>query len=97
MNVFKDIVRMWTHTYQTNQLLFWIGAIGTVSSVFASLVLNITINDPNMWLVMIFFTIGSISLGITSYMMKDSWMILLMTWYTIINTIGMFGLAMGGS
>ncbi len=97
MNVFKDIVRMWTHTYQTNQLLFWIGAIGTVSSVFASLVLNITINDPNMWLVMIFFTIGSISLGITSYMMKDSWMILLMTWYTIINTIGMFGLALGGS
>ena len=88
---------MWTHTYQTNQLLFWIGAIGTVSSVFASLVLNITINDPNMWLVMIFFTIGSISLGITSYMMKDSWMILLMTWYTIINTIGMFGLALGGS
>ena len=97
MNVFKDIVRMWTHTYQTNQLLFWIGAIGTVSSVFASLVLNITINDPNMWIVMIFFTIGSVSLAITSYIMRDSWMILLMTWYTIINTIGMFGLALGGS
>lgn len=96
MKVFKDIVSMWTHTYRTNQLLFWIGAIGTVSSVFASLVLNLTINDPNMWVVMIFFTIGSVSLGITSYMMRDSWMILLMTWYTIINTIGMLGLTFGG-
>jgi len=96
MKVFKDIVKMWTHTFRTNKLLFWIGAIGTISSVFASLVLNITINDPNMWVIMVFFTIGSVSLAITSYMMRDSWILLLMVWYTIINTIGMLGLAFSG-
>ena len=96
MHVFNDIIRMWTHTYRTNLLLFWIGAIGTFSSILASLVLNITVNDPNMWFVLTFYSIGSISLGITSYMMKDSWMILLMTWYTFINTVGMFRLAFGG-
>ena len=86
---------MWTHTYKTNKLLFWIGAVGTLASVAASLILNLTINDPQMWAVMILFTIGSVSLSITSYMMKDSWMIMLMTWYTIINTIGMLNLMVG--
>jgi len=96
MNIFKGVVQMWTHTYKTNKLLFWIGAVGTIASVGASLILNLTINDPHMWAVMILFTIGSVSLSITSYMMKDSWMILLMTWYTIINTIGMLNLMFGG-
>ena len=93
MNLYRDIVDMWSHTYRTNKLLFWLGAIGTVSSVIASLVLNLTITEPNMWIVMIFFTIGSVSLATTSYIMRDSWMVLLMTWYTFINTVGMMGLA----
>ena len=95
MKIFKDIATMWAHTYKTNQLLFWIGAGGTVSSILASLILNITINDPWMWSVLILYTIGSISLGITSYMMRDSWMIMLMAWYTFINTVGMIRLTIG--
>ena len=95
MKIFNDIIGMWMHTYQTNKLLFWLGAIGTSTSIIASLILNVTINDPNMWVVLTFYSIGSISLGITSYMNSDSWMLMLMTWYTFINTVGMFGLAFG--
>ena len=95
MKIFNDIIGMWTHNYQTNKLLFWLGAIGTSTSIFASLILNITINDPNMWVVLTFYTIGSITLGITSYLNSDSWMLMLMTWYTFINTVGMIGLMVG--
>jgi hypothetical protein len=77
-------------------MLFWIGGFGTLTSILASLILNITVNDPNMWVILTLYTMGSISLGITSYIAKDSWMVLLMTWYTFINTVGMYQLAFAG-
>ena len=95
MKFFKDIGQMWSEMYRNNKPMFWIGAFGTFTSVLASLFLNITVNDPNMWLVLTLYTCGSVSLAITSYMARDSWMILLMTWYTFINTVGMIKLVIG--
>jgi hypothetical protein len=95
MKFTKDIIAMWKHSYRTDKLVFWIGATGTVASIIASVILNITIHNPWMWTVLIFYTYGSIALGYTSYLLRDSWMVVLMTWYTFINTVGMVSLAIG--
>ena len=92
MTLARDVLAMWRELWRTNRTVFWVGAIGTLSSVIASIILNVTIADPHMWSVLIFFSIGSISLTYNAYMMKDSWMMVLMAWYTIINTMGMISL-----
>jgi len=96
MEVIKDMKGMWCHLWYTDQLRFWLGAIGTIASIIASATLNFTILEPNMWVILTFYTIGSVCLGITSYMIKDSWMILLMSWYTLINTVGVYELITNG-
>lgn len=95
MKFIKDIVAMWKNLWHTNRTIFWVGAIGVIASVIASLILNITVNDPHMWSVLVFFLIGSISLSYNAYIMRDSWMIVLMVWYTIINIFGMINLISG--
>ena len=95
MKFTKDIVVMWRKLWRTNRTVFWVGAIGTVASVIASITLNLTVADPHMWIVLIFFTIGSVCLTYNAYIMRDSWMIVLMAWYTIINTVGITNLIIG--
>ena len=86
---------MWRELWRTNRTVFWVGAIGTLASVIASVTLNVTVDDPHMWTVLIFFTIGSVSLTYNAYVMRDSWMVVLMAWYTLINTFGIINLIIG--
>lgn len=95
MKFTKDIVNMWRELWRTNKTLFWVGAIGTIASVIASVTLNVTVADPHMWTVLIFFTIGSVCLTYNAYVMRDSWMLVLMSWYTLINVFGISNLFLG--
>ena len=95
MKIFRDIAHMWVHMYRNSKSMFWIGFVGVLTSMTAALVLNITANDPNMWFVLIMYTFGSVAMGITSYINKDSWMLILMIFYTIMNVIGMTNLVIG--
>ena len=95
MKFTKDIVAMWRDLWHNNRTVFWVGAIGTIASIIASVTLNVTIEDPHMWSVIIFFTIGSVCLTYNAYIMRDSWMIVLMAWYTLINTFGIINLILG--
>jgi hypothetical protein len=96
MQVVKDIYSMWRHTYKTDKLTFWLGATGTFSSIIASIIFNVGLPDPNLWAVLILYTIGSVTLSISAYHTNDSWLIMLMTWYTFINGVGMVQLILNG-
>jgi len=83
-NVLED----WKKTWHMNKWVFWGDAIGVGSSILASLVFNLGMPDPDLLTAIILYAIGSILLMFTSYYKKDSWLLLLMTWYTFINFVG---------
>lgn len=90
MKIAKDIWSFWVDTWNENQLLFWAEAIATAASVYASVLMGVFAPTPPMLQVFIFYTIGSVLLQYAMYSRKSTWMLFLMTHYTMMNTIGLY-------
>lgn len=90
MKLARDIWSFWVDTWHESQFLFWTEAIATAVSVVASVLMGVYAPTPPMLEVFILYLIGSLLLQITMYIRESSWMFLLMSWYTVMNTIGLW-------
>lgn len=86
----EHILADWVQSWRNSKFIFWLDAIGVLSSIIASIVFNVGMPYPNLLLTLLLYTVGSIALVTTSYLKHDSWMLTLMGWYTFINFVGLY-------
>jgi len=91
----KNIWQFWIDTWYESKTLFWAEAIATAVSVYASILMGFYAPSPPMLEVFIYYTIGSVLLQYAMYVRESSWMFVLMSWYTMMNFIGLWNI-LGG-
>jgi hypothetical protein len=92
LNVIKGMVDFWVQTWQSNKLLFWLEASGTVLGMVAAGILNFNSTNPNMLAVLILYFISAVLLACSSYIRESSFFVLLMTFYATTSIYGMINL-----
>jgi len=92
LDIIKEIVDFWINSYRQSKKLFWVDTVGTVTSVLASLAMAVGSPMPNMLFVFSFYLVGSLCLQYTTFKRGASWLFTLMTWYTLMNLIGLYNL-----
>lgn len=94
MNLFKDVVRFWVDTWNTNRLLFWVEALSTIQGMTACALLNFTTENPNMALILFLYVTSAVGLAWGSYTRKASFVLVLMSFYAITSSIGLINVLM---
>jgi hypothetical protein len=91
-NFVAGILVFWRETWLTNKPLFWAEALGTVFGMAAALIMGVMSPNPNLLIIFTCYIISAILLMYSNYIRHSSWMVVLMTFYLITTTVGMFKL-----
>lgn len=91
-NFVKGIFAFWQETWNANKPLFWAEALGTLFGMAAALVMAVMSPFPNLFIVFTFYIISAILLMYSNYVRHSGWMVVLMTFYLVTTTFGMFKL-----
>jgi hypothetical protein len=89
VNKVKDF---WLNSYKTDKTAFCFELISFIFTVAASLTLAINADNPNMLLVYPGFFVGSITQAYASWRRGAAWIMLLTSYFAIVNIFG-FGVA----
>ena len=90
----EKIKAFWLHSYETDRVAFTFELISFVTTVYASLTLAFTADNPNMIVVYPGFFIGSLT-GVYAYYRRQlAWPMLLTAYFAVVNVFG-FGVAIG--
>jgi hypothetical protein len=90
--MFVKVLARWKSDWNENKLIFWLEAIGTISSLTAAVLISFWPNIINLIWIFSFWLIGSISLAASSCMRQMAWPMILMITYTFLNIIGLYNL-----
>lgn len=82
------IIKFWKESYYSDKIAFVYELISFVFTVFASLNLALTADDPNMLIVYPGFLVGSITGIYAYYRRKLAWPVLLTGYFAVVNVIG---------
>lgn len=89
MQFIRNVIEYWKHDWIHRRRLFWAELVGVVANIGASLTMALTTpNCPLLPLYVIWF-VGSVLLTWTSIQRHNSFMLMLMGFYMLINTIGL--------
>lgn len=96
MNIFKKLWKDWRHDIVHNPMLFWVEIVCTAFNMSASTIFALTSSDPNKPLVMIFimWIIGSVGMVWAAFKRDAAWLLILMSFYTVMNIVGFLGLVL---
>lgn len=86
----NEIIAQWKFDYNNKKIIFYLEVVGTISSIIASFLISTFPETIHLSWVFTFWTIGSISIGTSSYLRKIAWPTLLMLIYTVFNFIGLY-------
>lgn len=92
MHFLKEVSAFWLETWKTNKLLFWIEAISTILGMTASTLITFGIPNPNFLIIFICYILSAIGLAWCSYVRKNTWMVVLMAYYTFTTAVGLYRL-----
>lgn len=90
--MYKNVVKFWTDSYQTDKIAFYFELVSFVFTVGASLTLALNAANPNMLLVYPGFLAGSATQAYASYRRGLPWILLLTSYFVCVNILG-FGVA----
>jgi hypothetical protein len=76
--------------WHRDRLLFLLEVLGTTSSMIAAMLISMQL--AGMLTVFVFWSVGSVSLTISSYKRNNSMMMLMMLFYTALNLMGIWNL-----
>ena len=85
----QKIREYWMNSYNQNPLVFWIEMTATISVVIGSFLIAYTVLDLNPITFIPFYLIGSICSLIAAIIRKAVWVIVMTTWFTIMNLAGL--------
>ena len=92
MRLFRDIWDFWKETWETNKILFWVEGAGSICGMIAAVIMTFGAPQPNLLVAFTFYLIGGFCLAWASYVRKFSWMVALMTFYSITTVVGLVNL-----
>lgn len=79
----------WISSYNYNPLVFWIEMAATISVVTGSFIIAYTVLDLDPITFIPFYTFGSICSFIAAIIRRAVWVIVMTSWFTAMNLIGM--------
>lgn len=90
----NKVLEFFKSSYQTSPIAFWCEMIEAAFLISASAILSFTILDPNGWAFVPLYLVGSM-LGIVSAVLRQAaFVIVLCSWFTIMNLIALVQLFM---
>jgi hypothetical protein len=90
----QKIKDFWVNSYKTDSTAFFFELVSFIFTVAASLMLAVNADNPNMLLVYPGFFVGSITQVYASWRRGAAWIMLLTSYFAIVNVFG-FGVAAG--
>lgn len=87
-----DLITQWKYDFKYRKIIFSLEIIGTINSIIASILISMFPKTIDLSLIFIFWTIGSVSMGVSSYLRHIAFPTLLMIIYTMFNIIGLYKL-----
>ena len=90
----QRIKDFWLNSYHSDRTAFAFELFSFVFTVSASMTLAITARDPNMMIVYPGFFVGSVTQAYASYRRGAAWVMLLTSYFAVVNVFG-FGVAAG--
>ena len=89
INRIKDF---WIDSYTSDKTAFYFELVSFVFTVYASLTLDLTANNPNLLIVYPGFLVGSVTQCYASFRRGAAWVMLLTGYFAMVNVFG-FGVA----
>ena len=84
-----NIVEFFRNSYKLSPLAFYCEMIEALFLISASAILSLTILDPNGWHFVPLYLIGSMLGVISAIIRKAAFVIVLCSWFTIMNIIAL--------
>jgi hypothetical protein len=88
--VLKLLKEFWVNSYNTDKIAFWFELVSVSLTIIGSCVLTFTSPNPMMSIVFPIYWIGSGTLLVASIRRRQIWLCTLTSWFTIMNTIGLY-------
>ena len=85
----KNIVEFFRNSYKLSPLAFYCEMIEALFLISASAILSFTILDPNGWHFVPLYLIGSMLGVISAIIRKAAFVIILCSWFTVMNIIAL--------
>lgn len=85
----RQIVAFWTETWRNNKKLFIAEMVGTLTGMVAAAVLALQSPTPDLVTVFILYSVSAGCFIYSNYVRRSAWMITLMVFYMITNTVGL--------
>ena len=79
----------WLSSYIQNPLVFWIEMAATISVVIGSFLIAYTVLELDPITFIPFYLVGSICSLIAAIIRKAVWVIVMTTWFTVMNVAGL--------
>lgn len=88
MNIFTTIWKNWCHDIKNTPFLFWVEIISTFMNMTASVLMGFFSNNPPLSVIFVFWILGSIGMAWAAFKRNAAWLLVLMSFYTIMNIVG---------
>ena len=88
----QKVKEFWINSYKSDKIAFGFELVSFIFTVGASLTLAINAKEPNMLIVYPGFFVGSLTQVYASYRRGAAWVMLLTSYFAIVNVFG-FGIA----
>ena len=83
------IKEYWVSSYIQNPVVFWIEMAATISVIIGSFLIAYTVLELDPITFIPFYLIGSICSLIAAIIRKAVWVIVMTTWFTVMNVAGL--------
>jgi len=85
----RTVIDFWKNSYKSDNVAFFFELISFLFIVTASVTLALNADEPNMIMVYPFFIVGNILQFYSAYRRKSAWLLLLTTYFVVINIVGL--------
>ena len=88
----KKIIHFWQESYTTNPTAFWIEMVSAICVMTGSAILTYTVLAPRPDIFVPFYFVGSTTSLVAAVMRKAAWIVVLTTWFSVMNLIALYQL-----
>ena len=88
--MYTVLKEFWVSSFKSDQTAFWFELISVILTIIGSCILTFTSPTPIMSIVFPIYWVGSSTLLVAAYRRRQIWLCTLTSWFTIMNTIGLY-------
>jgi len=88
-NILRTAMQFWKETWDTNKPLFIAEMLGTLNGMGAAAMIGWQSPTPDLVTIFILYNLSAFCFLYSNYIRHSAWMMMLMIFYVITNTIGL--------